>query len=97
MFNASSDDTLAASEHQMPNAQDRQQSTEEITLNGTSDRQQGAASLQPGDVVPDKQSNGLGNRDTLSARSCEPRVLPKEREVFERICKGHVAILELSL
>lgn len=59
--------------------------------------QNNTASLHAGDVVSNEHTNGLAGSETLSGRSYEPRVLPEERQVFERICKGHIAILDLSL
>ena len=53
--------------------------------------------LHAGQVVledlPDRTNDGTA----LSGRTYESRVKPEEREVFETICKGNIAILELSL
>ena len=62
--------------------------------------QNGAAQdsgLQPGQVVLDGLSDGLSGGMALTGRTYEGRVKPEEREVFEDICKGHIAILDLSL
>ena len=49
--------------------------------------------MHPGDVVPDH----LTHKDAeLSDRTFEPRIVPEERRVYEDICKGHIAILDLS-
>ena len=91
MFTRNSAAPLAASEEHMSDAQQKQK--ESNSGNG----QNNTASLHAGDVVSNERTNGLAGSETLSGRSCEPRVLPEERQVFERICKGHIAILDLSL
>ena len=55
------------------------------------------SSFQAGQVVledlPDRTNDGTA----LSGRTYESRVKPEEREVFETICNGNIAILELAL
>ena len=53
--------------------------------------------LQPGQVVLDGLSDGLGGGMALTGRTYESRVKPEERKVFEDICRGNIAILDLSL
>lgn len=53
--------------------------------------------LQPGQVVLDGLSDGWSGGMALTGRTYESRVKPEERAVFEDICKGHIAILDLSL
>ena len=59
--------------------------------------QKGTGSMQPGDVVPGQLSDGVSQGAPLHNRTYSSRVLPEERQVFEDICKGHIASLELSL
>ena len=89
MFTRNADDPLAASAEHMSDAQHRDSKSD----NG----QHRTASLQAGEVVSIKGTNGLADDKKLRGRSYEPRVLSDERQVFEKICKGHIAILDLSL
>ena len=54
------------------------------------------AGLRPGQIVLGGLSDGVSGRTALTGRTCESRVKPEEREVFEDICKGNIAILDLS-
>lgn len=69
----------------------------ESAESGVSRQQNGGGSMQPGDVVPGQLTAGTSQDAKLSNRTFNPRVLPEERGVFEDICKGHIAILDLSL
>ena len=95
MFSSASDETLAVSSARLSNAQQQQKHRQ--TDPHSTDRQSKTEPLQPGNVVLNECSDGLARADDLAGRAFESRVLPEERQVFERICKGHVAILELSL
>lgn len=53
--------------------------------------------LRPSHVVLDGLSDGLSGNLVSTGRTYESRVKPEERKVFEDICRGNIAILDLCL
>ena len=53
--------------------------------------------LQPGQVVLEGLADRTHDGTALCGRTYDSRVKPEEREVFQHICKGNIAILELAL
>ena len=85
---------LAAPSHDMTHAADQNRmSTAGKHVDGGQTHGQ-TDGLTAGDVVLGGLSHGSTN---LSGRTWEFRVKAEERDVFEEVCKGHIAILELSL
>ena len=89
---------VASPSQHMPSAsgQDRYSSRgEETDKHGQTAGQE--AGLHPGQVVLNGMSDSLSGGMKLDGRTYESRVKPEERAVFESICRGNIAILELSL
>lgn len=92
------DGHLAASLQHMSSAEDQARDKSNKTANHI-DPNDGAqeSGLQPGQVVLDGLSDGLSSGMALTGRTYESRVKPEERAVFEGICEGNIAILDLAL
>lgn len=95
---ARKDGHLATSSQHMSSAEDQAtdkgpETAKHIDQNGTAQD----SGLQPGQVVLDGLSDGLSSGKAMTGRTYESRVKPEERAVFEDICKGHIAILDLSM
>ena len=95
---ARGDSHLASSSQHMSSAEHEATGTGQ---DATSHINQSAAAqesdLRPGQVVLDGLSDGLNGSTVLTGRTYESRVKPEERKVFEDICVGNIAILDLSL
>lgn len=92
-----SNDVAAPSQH-MPSAEGQDRFTSGAQKTDRQDQIAGQqAGLHPGQVVLDGLSDSLDAGMKLEGRTYESRVKPDEREVFENICQGNIAILELSL
>lgn len=88
---------LAASSHDMSNESDHDRSSK---AHGSHDQEQSHGQtwgMTPGQVVTGGVADGVSRGQSLSGRTGEYRVKAEERAVFEDVCKGHIAILELSL
>lgn len=92
-------DHVAAPSQHMSSAevQDRYNSRHQETAKPNAGAPVQQAGLQPGQVVLDGLSDNLSGGKNLTGRTYESRVKPEERKVFEEICQGNIAILELSL
>ena len=82
---------MSSAKHQ---SSDRSQSATNHNFQSVAAQESG---LQPGQVVLDGLSDGLNGSTALSSRTYESRVKPHERNDFEDICRGNIAILDLSL
>ena len=75
--------------------QDRENDVQKV---GASQQQNGQlAGMQAGVVTNGGLSSGTQTSKSLSGRTYESRVQAAERQIFEQVCDGHIAKLELSL
>ena len=91
-------DNLATTSQHMPSVEDQGKDRGQQTANHVDQRAPvHDTGLQPGQVVLDGLSDGLSDGTALTGRTFDSRVKPEEHGVFESICKGNIAILDLSL
>ena len=88
---------LAAASQEVSDA--AQQTRDSKSQRGQESQQQNGqlAGMQAGVVANGGLFDEHSNSRQLSGRTCELRVKADEREVFEQVCQGHIAKLELSL
>ena len=88
---------LAASSHDMSNESDHDRSSKASSSHDQEQSHGQTWGMTAGQVMNGKVADGVSKDQSLSGRTGEYRVKAEERAVFEDVCKGHIAILELSL
>ena len=90
-------DALAAASHEVSDAAQQTRSSKSHKVQESQQQNGQLAGMQAGVVANGVLSDEHSSSSDLSGRTCDFRVKADERELFQQVCKGHIAKLELSL